>query len=698
MPADLAPKVRVRAPLEYLIDGPDVLGSVTEVLAGAAAADELVAVSPDISAALRAPTESGANARWPAFPGPSTAVTFAGPTDAVMDGVTAAWTSGTDVVLTIPEGRFPVGAHVRVFSRRFVVVREIGPAPSFVRGDGGAGRVPATGALEILVRDPFDLVGGPKPASAQLHMDLVVTSQTGDRRTFGGCIVAVGAGPATAPTTSFGGADPLGPIPPARRSIGPSPLFGVPRPAGAPAGPAPGTWFDAVRRYASEASPRQPPRHPLQGRLETIVARGTAPDGDGRLRWDAVLTGGRLTNESRSARLRDGNPGNPAGADLNATGVRVGGGLAYDLARIAMKRAMSIAPLPGSPATDGWALTMAANAYNEPAATADTGFGVVLHTCAMGVETPELRSLPIPSTTTLGALLDSIASALGLPSPPAISAIEPNATRLIGELRREIAVARNGVRDALWALRRAIEEARELIFIDGPTFSRTLLGGAGSAPHQIDLVAALRARMADQPSLRVVICTARAGDIARAYGGHARQLVEARHAAVADLRTAHAARVCAFHPLGYPGRSMGVRSTTVIIDDVWCLVGATHWRRRGLTFDSSVAVASFDAALQAGYSAKVAAFRRALMGERLNIDARSGDAAIAERARLASPIGAFQLAKDLEAQRGLGRIAPQSTTLASGDGIVTAADSLADPDGAVDAGLGGLLAAFLETP
>jgi hypothetical protein len=697
MPDGLGPQVRARAPIEYLIDGPDVLGSIAEVLSGAAAGDQLVAVSPDISASLTAPAESGPNAHWPAFPGPASAVTFAGPITNLMDGVTAAWTSGTDVVLSFPAGRFPVGAHLRVFSRRFVVVREIGPAPSFVRGDGGAGIMPAAGALAILVRDPFDLAGGAKPASAQLHFDLVVTSLTGDRRRFGDQIVSIAAGPETAPSSSFGGTDPLSAIAAGRRGIGPSPLFGLPRPGPPPGGPAP-DLITAARRLGSEASPRQAPRHPLQGRLETIVARGRTPDGDGLLQWDAVLTGARLTNESRAAQLRDGNPGNPAGPDIAATGVRVGGALAYDLARLGLKRCMSMAPLPGSPSTDGWAVTMAANAYNPPAATTDTGYGAVLQTVALGVETPELSSVPIPTASSLADVLGAITTALGLPSAPTISAVEPNASRILNEVRREIAVSRNGARDALWALRRAIAEARELIFIDGPAFSRTLIGAAGTSAHQIDLVAALRARMTAQPSLRVVISTARSGDIARAFGGHARYMVEARHAAVSDLRGADQNRVCAFHPVGYPGRSLGLRSTTVIVDDVWCMVGATHWRRRGLTFDGSVAVASFDAGLAGGYSAKVAAFRRALMGERLGVGSTSGDSAIGERARLASPISAFQLAKDLEAQQGLGRITPQSTSLPSGDGIVTAADTLADPDGAVAAGLGGLLAALLEAP
>ena len=59
----------------------------------------------------------------------------------------------------------------------------------------------------------------------------------------------------------------------------------------------------------------------------------------------------------------------------------------------------------------------------------------------------------------------------------------------------------------------------------------------------------------------------------------------------------------------------------MIVDDVWCLCGATHWRRRGLTFDGSVAVASFDRQMENGYSKKVRAFRRALMAAKLAVEA-----------------------------------------------------------------------------
>jgi hypothetical protein len=58
-------------------------------------------------------------------------------------------------------------------------------------------------------------------------------------------------------------------------------------------------------------------------------------------------------------------------------------------------------------------------------------------------------------------------------------------------------------------------------------------------------------------------------------------------------------------------------TTTVIIDDAYALTGAAHLWRRGLTFDSSLAVAGFDETLVDGRPASVRTLRRALVAERL---------------------------------------------------------------------------------
>ena len=52
-------------------------------------------------------------------------------------------------------------------------------------------------------------------------------------------------------------------------------------------------------------------------------------------------------------------------------------------------------------------------------------------------------------------------------------------------------------------------------------------------------------------------------------------------------------RVAMFHPVGFPGRTAFIRTTSVIVDDVWCLVGAAHFRRRGMTFDGTTFIGLF---------------------------------------------------------------------------------------------------------
>ncbi len=61
-----------------------------------------------------------------------------------------------------------------------------------------------------------------------------------------------------------------------------------------------------------------------------------------------------------------------------------------------------------------------------------------------------------------------------------------------------------------------------------------------------------------------------------------------RAAAVKKLAQDSPGRVVAFSPVGFPGRWSAIRSTVVLIDDVYALVGTSHLRRRGMTFDGGV--------------------------------------------------------------------------------------------------------------
>lgn len=716
-PAFLLPVVRPQVPaFTYLADGMDVLGAATTIAQTIPASSAWpIIVSPAIDPALACPPQGQ---RWPAFPTAAGAATFA-PGHDPRRNLTATFRNpadgldaNRDVIATVAADVVPADAHVRAYPRQFQEIRAIGEDPSFLRGDGGAAIAVAGQPTQILLVNPFGLApGDPLPASPQLSVDFVVTARDGQRRIFSLTTVPVAAGSLAfpgSPETAFGGVahlqnplivallDGLG-----QRSIAPSSLFGIASPA-PPAGAPPASAADLIRALASETQPRIGPRLPTQGRHETIFAVGTAPAQNQALAWRALLTGGRWTFETRSANPEQGDPGNGPGPDVHAAGVSVDGPLAYDLAVHALKRAQPILPL--GPGQQGWLVSMGGDNWDPPPAPAagvGTVAAVALETIAALCDTPELSFLPTPQVgDTIGAIQNAITGALGLsPQPPPAPG---NADRILVEIQREIANAKFGRRDAQWALTRAIGEARELIYIESPSFAATARQPdppdppQPPTPSQHDLVAAIVAALTARPRLKVVICTPRLPDFATAKAPWVRAALAHRKEALESLMAAHRPRVAAFHPIGFPGRSAVIRTTTVIVDDVWSMVGTSHLRRRGMTFDGGVDVASIDRQITAGYSAGIAAFRRQLMAAKLGVPTPAGPAQSSPLwIRLARPDGAFDVVADLLMQGGLGRIQPvwAGPTDAS---VIPQKGAVADPDGADGANFLTLFASLLS--
>ena len=721
MPEDLKPQVRDGVTIGYTIDGPDFLASAGEVLErimGDVDGKFFFVVSPIIEDGVGVPPAPGDAAHWPAFPAPNTGAEFSSDALSPLVGATATWTEGHDVVLELPADTVPDGASVRVYPQSFQLIESIGEAPSFLRGDGGAAIARAGEPTRVLVHNPLNLAeGDPLPSPAALVFDLVVTPRKGKRRLYAGRCLAIAPGPAPKPDDPFGPkytgeagetptadqVDLVANLDPACLSIAPAPLFGMKRTVDPPDGLS--DPIDIVRALGSEEAPRQGPRHPTMGRLETVIVTGLKDESalsDG-LSWEAVVSGARWSRETRSARHRDGNPGNPPGPDTHSAGVRVNGALAYDLACHAARRAQSMLPL-----TEGnllaWLPLLAAGTLNPPQPgptppPAGTSSGVLLETVAAIAETPELSLLPdttpLASDTPLSfdQVIEEITDALGIP-PSSVSIDVTNEDLVINEVRREYFRSKHGVRDALWSLARALSEAEELVYIETPGFARTARPSGSPAAHEIDLVQILADRLAAQPNLKVVICTPREPDLVPAP--FARRAIAQRKEACEMLAAAGQGRVVAFHPRGFPGRFVGIRSTCVIVDDVWSLTGATHFRRRGMTFDGSVAIASFDREIVDGYSRKVRAQRQLLMAAKLGITELDEDGLpVPEFMRLARPASAFKLIADLLAQGGLGRISPlwhgpTDTT------VLPQSDDIADPDGSNGAPAGLTLAAFLS--
>ena len=604
------------------------------------------------------------------------------------------------MVVTVAANAVPAGTHVRVFPRRFVEIAAIGEEPSFVRGDGGSGIVAANQPTSILLVNPFGLTTGANLPPV-LTVDVVATARTGQRRLHSAVDLPVNAAatPWAGSNAVFGGAalmagPPLSTLTSAFGSTAEAPvsLFGMPA---SPSSTAPlGGIVDLVRRLAKETTaPRQGPRLPTQGRFDTVFALGAAPAAGQPLAWRAVLSGARWAWESRSAQPELGDPGNPAGADVHAAGVRVDGQLAYDLAVHALKRAQPIFPLSAS--TPGWIFMMAGDNWTDPAAdNAGTVSAALLETVAPFTDSPELGVSPIPipqPTDTIQGLADTIADLFDMDAPGINVA---NEDRLRRAIQREMITARYGQRDALWALTRAIRQAREFVYIEGPAFAPTARTANPAVPHMIDLVEELRAGLQNNPRLKVMLCVPRLPDFDPKKANWVRAALDHRKQAIQTLTTQAQQRVAAFHPIGFPGRPAAIRSTVVVVDDVWALVGTSHVRRRGMTFDGAADVVSIDRAFgPRGTSAGIARFRQELMASKLGVMIPAGPAGgSALWTRLSDPESAFDALADLLASGGLGRCSPVWSGPTDQTVILQDPD-IADPDG-VDPDGSRLLALF----
>ncbi|MCK9516117.1 MAG: hypothetical protein WCY26_06190 [Thiohalobacteraceae bacterium] len=707
------PIVRTAVPnFDYLVDAMDVLGAANQIAAGfpPSGADVLALLaSPAIDTTLALPPGPGAAGHWPAFPSPNPGGRLTASADATQ-GLIAAFRAPADganakldVIVTIAADAVPAGTHLRIFPRRFMEIDAIGEQPSFVRADGGASIAVAGQPTPVLLVNPFALQGtDPLPVAARLTVDVVAVGRNGQRRLHSAVDLDVSTTTAswTDHSARFGGTALLNvPTVTALMSafgataVAPASLFGIP-PGVPPAGGTPTGILGLVRRLANETTaPRQGPHLPTQGRFDTVWAVGATPASGQPLAWKAVLSGARWTPESRSAQPELGDPGNPAGPDVHAAGVRVEGQLGYDLAFHALKRTQPIIPM--SAGTPGWLMTTGGDNWNDPAPdTTGTVAAAMLETIAPFCDTPELgiSAIPVPQPgDTIQNGINALADLLGVPH---VTFSTANEDRLRRELQREMITAKHGQRDALWALARAFTEAREFVYIESPAFARTARPTGAAKPHEIDLVEVLRARMAANPRLKVMLCVPREPDMDPAKANWVRAALAERKQAINTLTAQDRQRVAAFQPIGFPGRATSIRSTVVIVDDVWTLVGTSHMRRRGMTFDGGADVVSIDRSFGArGTSAGIARFRQELMAAKLGVNVPAGPGnSTALWTRLAEPESAFAVLAELLASGGLGRCAPVWAG-PTDNKVIPQTDAIADPDG-VDPDGNGLLGLF----
>jgi hypothetical protein len=666
------PQVRIRESLTLLADGNEVLGACNAALDGA---DEGLVVAQAIRSHYPLPP-TAAESHWPAFPLNSAPHDGIAPLPADLGATFAAEAQFLledgqprgDVVLTLRG--LPAHAAVRVYHRKFL------PDAKEGRGDGGGTVADADGVAVVRLSDPFALRRQPPgdppvavtlPDPGTLHVDMIVVRRNDARnaRVYGNIVAVIPAAQTTttAPATGPANAFDRDAHPTLRRGVSNAGILGL----GRSLRELPPDPTAAALILAGETEDlRDQSRLPTMSRREILVAGRAASA------WRAVVSGGRLTEETLNADQRIGAPGGRGGRETQTTGVATQGGiLAYDLARMAFRRTTNVVARIEPLASAAW---------NQPDTPAAGRFAAAaLQTVAPVCETPELAVLrgvldridPTLIPSSLEALVEWAAGQAGLGTGPvwpqvqsAIASlgggdIARAADRLFDELRRELISSSFGRRDAQWALAGAIQRARRFIYIETPGFCGT--AGLAAAAHAVNLIDLLAARLLAAPGLHVMICVPRFADVAPGYEPVGAYEIADRLSLLSALQTPgvgdrRKSRVVPFHPIGFPGRPSRLETMTVIVDDVWALVGASTFRRRGLTFDGGADVVLTDTQLDRGRSSAIRDFRRRLMATRLGAESQSVGMRGATYARLDDGVEAFYAIKDMLVAGGLGRI------------------------------------------
>jgi hypothetical protein len=340
-----------------------------------------------------------------------------------------------------------------------------------------------------------------------------------------------------------------------------------------------------------------------------------------------------------------GHPGAPAAVEVHGTGVRLNGPAAWLVAEHTDDRIFSDAPalvtaatgLPDAPAVPPGANIWAAVLKTVAAAVeGDSGFGdkVVSNVDATQayVFEPADGGLPARSYGDIKTWYDAhfvqtVAGidVMGTRLPAAAGWSQPRIDAAKRAMDRRALEAGWGLREAMASISAALARAEDFVYIETPA-----LDLAGIGPDAEVLLAQLMLRMVDRPLLCVLLCVP-----GRLMPGWPKSVELTRnqnlHDALGDLRAGTAAqgalgifggdRMAVFAPSAGQGRALRSSATTVIVDDAYAITGSTHLWRRGLSFDSSLAVAVFDEQLSAGRPADIVALRRSLVARQLSLPA-----------------------------------------------------------------------------
>ncbi len=392
---------------------------------------------------------------------------------------------------------------------------------------------------------------------------------------------------------------------------------------------------------------------PLPGmlRLETVASNVDAAGGMAAL---ATVPGLAVHHELLPHRL--GHPECPAHQDSHGTGMFVNGAASVAFAEYTRDRTASNTitlataadtpiPVPATPTADSlWVAGLRTEAAGVAAEVAldvllDSGLGTGFKPYPFG---------DVWSTVETW-LNDNIGSLVGSNVATLLGGTNDSINSILRAIDRRLLVHKYGAREGATSVIAAIERAEDFIYIETPALDSESFG---AADDQLDIWASLLKRMDDQRALQVIICMPVV--LSEASPAHLQRVRDALVAgAVSELSGGgndRDKRFTIFHPAAGPQRALALTSTTVIVDDTYALTGSTHLWRRGLSFDSSFAVAVTDDRLQDGRAQEVLTFRRSLVAGRLGLNA---DQLPEDPGELVASI------QHLISRGGHGRLAPQ---------------------------------------
>ena len=342
-------------------------------------------------------------------------------------------------------------------------------------------------------------------------------------------------------------------------------------------------------------------------------------------------------------------PGAPGVAELHGTGVRLDGDAAIGIIEAVRDRTagLGFSFFSGLSADEKTLVArstplLAAEAATNPLPTVsttsptDTGiWASVLRTVAPGVEGEGLGFAakgaissglyPISGATStqihdwINQAVSALPSAAQGPVNSALTGLQPNELSVQRALDRRIKASALGLREAVFSLNAALGRAEDFVYIETPALDNKDSGPTGDGADLINIWSTLTAQAVSRRGLRIIVCAP-----LHMVPGTPQPIEDVRTAMMLDAldamrRTVGDERLAVFYPSAATGRSLRIASTTVIVDDAFAFTGTTHLWRRGLSFDSSLAVAVFDDRLENGRPKEVRTFRRRLMAGRLGI-------------------------------------------------------------------------------